>query len=202
MEIELKDFYRKEEFKKYHMQTNPFIITTVKLNITNIVNYCGINKNFNATMGYVIGKAVNEIDGFKYRFNNDKIYYYEKIHTSFTQRDNNKRVCHLFCEIKDNYNEYIKEYNTNLKEFKKTNISTFCKDDGLIWFSCAPWFSFTSLIPPFDKEITIPQFIWDKYEKIEDNYYCHLMIMVHHGFVDGETIGELIEKINNNISKF
>lgn len=202
MEIELNNFKRKEEFEYYNGKENPFIILTIKLDITNIVNYCTINSNFNATMGYVIGKAVNETDGFKYRYINEKIYYYDKINTSYTQRNNKGKVCYLDCEMKDTYEEYIKEYNNLKEKFKKINESIATEEENMIWYSSTPWFSYTSLIPPIDKSKSIPQFIWDKYEKEEDNYYCHLMIMVHHGFVDGETIGELIEKIKNNISKF
>ena len=71
-----------------------------------------------------------------------------------------------------------------------------------IWLSCEPWFTFTGFIPPFDKEITIPQFIWDKYENIDGKYYIDLMIMVHHGFADGYHIGKFIELLNENIRVF
>ena len=49
--------------------------------------------------------------------------------------------------------------------------------------------------------ITIPQFIWDKYENIGDKYYIDLMIMVHHGFADAYHVKLFLDKfdeINQN----
>jgi len=65
--------------------------------------------------------------------------------------------------------------------------------------SCQPWFNFTGVIPPFDKSITIPQLIWDRFTFEGNRCYINLMIMVHHGFADGYHIGKLIEKIENTI---
>ena len=68
-----------------------------------------------------------------------------------------------------------------------------------IWLSCNPWCSITSLVPTFNKEITIPQFIWDKYEKVNERYYTNLTILVHHGFADGYHIGQFVNLLEENI---
>ena len=71
-----------------------------------------------------------------------------------------------------------------------------------VWISCIPWFSFSGLITPFSKEVTIPQFIWDKYRRVEDKYYTNLMIMIHHGFADGSHLAKFIEILQKNIEQF
>ena len=65
-----------------------------------------------------------------------------------------------------------------------------------------PWFEFNSAVPPFNKENTIPQFIWDKFKKENDIVKTNLMIMVHHGFVDGYHIGKFINLLQENINNF
>lgn len=61
---------------------------------------------------------------------------------------------------------------------------------------------FTSLVVPFDKNITIPQFIWGKFFKEGEKVFTHLMIMAHHGFVDGQHIGAFVNKLEKNIEGF
>ena len=70
-----------------------------------------------------------------------------------------------------------------------------------VWLSCLPWFKFTGVVPPFDPIVTEPQLIWDKYEIIDEHVYINVMIMAHHGFVDGYHIGQLIECINEELDK-
>ena len=60
----------------------------------------------------------------------------------------------------------------------------------------------TSLIPPYDKSNTIPQFIWDKFNKDNNKVTTNLMIMVHHGFADGFQIGQVIKLIQEEINNF
>ena len=103
---------------------------------------------------------------------------------------------------KENFDEYINDYINIQKEFLDKGVSIIDNSINEIWISCAPWFSFNGLITPFDKEITIPQFIWDKYEKINDKYFVNLMIMVHHGFADGYHVGQFINNLQENINLF
>lgn len=199
---EVTDFKRKELFDHYHEGESPFVMVTTKIAITNVVNYCKVHKNMYATIGYLIAKTVNEIDAFKYRYKDGKIYYCDPIKPNFTDMYEDKTIGFFGFEYEDNYDKFISKYKTSHQEFldKKELITNNRIDE--IWFSCSPWFKFTSLIVPFNREVTIPQFIWDKYELDEDRYYINLMVMVHHGFADGYHIGAFIQNLNKHISEF
>lgn len=196
---EVINFERKELFKHYNEMDNPFIIMTVPLNVTNVVNYCKIHKHFYATMGFLVGKAVNDVDGFKYRYKNDRFYYFDKLVVNFTEKVD-EQIGFFDCES-SSLDEFIKEF-----DYKKSNLG--CYDyaseenrEDVIWVSCFPWAKFNGLVSPHDRSITIPQFIWDKYEENNGEYYCNMMIMVHHGFCDGYHVGSFIERLNKYISE-
>lgn len=197
--VEIEDFSRKDLFIHYNNMDSPFIIMTLPLDVTNIVEYCKIHKHFYATMGFIIGKAINEVDAFKYRYLDGKFYYCSKISPNFTQRVDNM-LGFYDCDSLD-YESFIKEYDDKKNKVGKYTLSTEERLD-VVWLSCFPWASFTSLVSPHDKSITIPQLIWDKYVLKEGRYICNLMIMVHHGFADGYDVGMLIEKINYYINDF
>ena len=201
--IELvKKIERKELFNHYNNEDNPFLYITTKIDVTNLVKYCKIHKNFYATMGYILTKAVNNIDAFKYRVQDGKIYFCDRIKSNYTQKVDNNSIRFFDLPDIDNYYEYIEEYKKRNNKLisEKCNILTEGMD--CIWLSCVPWFEFTGIITPYRKSITIPQFIWDKFSEENGKYTVHLMIMAHHGFVDGWHISKLIEQINENIKVF
>lgn len=199
---EIKDFKRKELFDHYHSGANPFVMITTKIDVTNVINYCKVHKNTYATLGYLISKTVNEIDAFKYRYKDGKIYYCDPIKPNFTDMYEDKTIGYFGFGYEEDYDEFINKFKISRQEFLEKKELITDNDIDEMWFSCSPWFKFTSLIPPFNKEVSIPQFIWDKYELDNGRYYVNMMIMVHHGFADGYHIGLFIESLNRNISEF
>lgn len=199
---EIKNFKRIELFNHYHKCDNPFVIVTTKIDVTNIVNYCRQHKNFYATLGFFITKTVNQIDAFKYRYSNGKFYYCDEIRSNYTQMFEDNNIGYFGLSAINDFNQYIEEFLKVQEIFLKDNKYSTESDLDEIWLSCSPWFSFTSLIPPFNKEVSIPQFIWDKYQCTNGKYYVNLMIMVHHGFADGFHIGKFITLLEENINSF
>lgn len=197
-----KEFKREELFKRFHSNTNPFIIATVPIDVTNVVHYCKKNASFYATMAYLVTKSAEKIDAFKWRYENNEFHYYSKLLPSFAQKLNVNEIGYFDCEYQEDYQEYLKSFEEIQNRFYETGKSISSGSNSAIWFSCIPWFSITSLIPPFDKNNTIPQFIWDKYEEKEGRYQLHLMILVHHGFADGYHISEFLKLLNQEIENF
>lgn len=197
--IEMNNFERRDLFKHYNEMESPFIIMTVPVDVTNIVEYCKVHKHFYATMGFVLNKAINEVDAFKCRCKDGKFYYCPTISANFTERVDNM-IGFFNCDSLG-YKDFIKEFDD-----KKSKLGKYTEDfeDRLdvVWLSCFPWSSFSGLMSPHDRSITIPQLIWDKYLLKDGRYICNLMIMVHHGFADGYDVGMLIEKINYHIENF
>lgn len=195
---ELKNFKREESFKHYNNMQNPYLIITVPIKVTNLVNYAKEHKHFNALLGYLIGSVVNETESFRYRYIDNKYFLCDRVGVSFTQLVDES--VYFFDCYKNTKEEFIKEYETNQEIVKTKKQSIAVEQQDTIWVSCTPWFKFTGLVPPYDKNLTIPQFIWDKYEKKEDDYYCNLLIMVHHGFADGYQISEFINKLEEKLN--
>lgn len=195
-------FEREELFQHYHQNSNPFIIVTVPIEVTKIVNYCKKNKHFYATMGYLIMKSANQIDAFKWRYENGEFRYYSTIIPSFTQKLNDNKIGYFDCDYVDNYDSFLNHFLQVENHFYQEDKSISSESSNAIWLSCIPWFSISSLIPPFDKNNTIPQFIWDKYEEQDGKYKLHLMILVHHGFADGYHVSRFLEILNQEIEHF
>lgn len=202
MKKEVKNFERKDIFDYYNERSNPFIMLTTKVDITNVFKYCEKHGNYYATLTYVISLVVNEMDCFKYLGEGGKIYKQDVLNPSFTATFSDGQIGFFTCHYNKNYHEFINEYNVTKQRFTEQHTSIKYEDEGEFWVSCTPWFTFSSVIPPFDKSITIPQFVWGKFYGEQKSVYTDLMIMIHHGFADGRHVGEFLEKLNDKINRF
>lgn len=196
MKKEIKNFNRYELFNHYNEKDNPFVIVTTKVDITNIYNKC---KNYYASIAYFITLAVNKIDNFKYRYENGKFYIYDVVRPNFTETFDDMNIGFFTCDLKENYNSFIYEYKNIKQKFLNSHECYTSNEQDEIWLSCTPWFSISSVVSPFDKNITIPQFLWDKFSFENNRCYISLSIMAHHGFVDGYHISLFLNEFNKII---
>ena len=200
MKQEITDFKRLELFNYYNEKDNTFLYVTTRINITNLYNLGKKNDSCYGTLGYFIALAMNEIEEFKYRYEDKKIYLYEKIMPSYTQMLNDKTIGFFACPLSESYEKFIEKFKRINKDFVNSKNSFQNNGQDVVWLSCAPWFNFTGIITPYDKSTVIPQVTWDKFTFENNECYINMCIMVHHGFVDGYHIGLFIEKLNDIIS--
>ena len=201
MRTEIKNFKREELFHQYNNRTNAFSFVTVNIDITNLYKLGKLKGTHFGVISYYINKVVNKLDTFKMRYEDGKFIHYDVIHPNYTEKLNDDLIGFFDNEYDDDLDTFLARYKENLNNFKTTRESNCNHDQDVIWLSCEPWFSFTSCVPPFDNSITIPQFIWDKFKFEGDHVYMNLMVMAHHGFVDGYQIGLFINSFQEEINK-
>lgn len=197
----ITNYYRKDLFNRYNSFDNPYVSLTIPIEVTNIVKYCKKNRHFYATMGFLITKTINEVEEFKYRFRNNKFYYCDVVNSSFTQIKDEDSIGFFTVPFTIDYKEYINNY---VKIEDKFLNSKYVLKESIdeVWLSCAPWFSITSITTPYTKKISVPSFVWDKFEQKGNKYYLNLMISFHHGFIDGVHVKKFVDSLNDNIKRF
>ena len=198
----IDNYKRSQTFQHYNVMDNPFVVMNTKIDITNIELYCKKHKHRYATTGWVLLKAANQVPEMRVRFEQGHFYQYDKMNIEFMFPFENHVAGYIACEMKDNYKEFIDEYEKQKTIFDKTQTSIFAKDKGEIWCTCEPWLELTSIIPPYDKLEHTQEFIWDKIKEENGRYTINLCIMFHHGYLDGEQVGEFLKILNDLIEHF
>lgn len=201
MRQEVTNFSRKDLFEHYNANDNPFSFVTTRIDITNIIDLCKKYGKYYASIGYFLTKAINNVEQFKYSYEEGKIYKYDVLNPSFVDIREDGNIGFYAVPFDDDYHKFMEQYGTIKEQFKNGKYVNEEKTGGEVWLSCEPWFNFSACVPPFNKKITIPQLIWDKFIFENDRCYVNLMIMSHHGFVDGFHIGKLIQEIEKVISE-
>lgn len=199
MREEVKNFKRKELLDLYNSKDNPFSLITTKIDITIIYNLCKKHGHYYGSIAYFFTKALNRVPEFKYFMEDGVVYKYDVINPSFVDLLEDDMIGFFTCEYKDDYEDFIELYKKTKEEFKSGKLKSEDARGGVVWLSCLPWFNFSGCVPPIDKSVTIPQLIWDKFVFENGRCYVNLLIMAHHGFIDGLHIGKLIHAIEEEI---
>lgn len=197
--IDKNTWDRYELFKHYDECTNPFLIISSEIDITNIYNYAKEhNISMYSAIGYIITKTVNEFDCFKYRVEDGEIIKYDDVISNYTENIDGSTLYFFDVNFSDDINEYNDDF-IKTREYAKNNKDNLTYVNNEIWLSCAPWFQFKTITPPYRHDNTIPQFIWDKFKKEDGKVTTDLMVMIHHGFMDGYQLGSFYKRIEENI---
>lgn len=152
--------------------------------------------SFTLSFIFVVAKCANDIEEFRYRFINDKVVLYDEVGTSFTFMN---KETDLFKMINVPTQHTLSEF----EALARTTISEqeeYFKGappvDSFI-FSAMPWISFTSISHTISatKSKGQPLFDWGKFFEQNGRMIMPFSVQVHHSFVDGIHVGEIVDKI-------
>jgi chloramphenicol O-acetyltransferase type A len=156
-------------------------------------------------MVYACTYVINQIPDFRYKIRNNEIILHDTLHPSFTDIGANEDLFKIVTlPFKDNIIEFsnkARDASLNQKEhFPKTDKN----QDELIYFSCIPWVSFTSISNEMimNKEDSIPRISFGKYFNENDKILLPYSIQVNHMLLDGVHVGKYIEKLQKFLDEF
>lgn len=201
-EIDIQNWNRRKQFNWFNSFSNPCYCLNVKIDCTKLVNLCKENKkSFFVCFMYLVMKTVNEIEEFKLRYIDGKVYLFDKVDPAFivmTDAGVFENVAH---EMKDDFLEF---YTLSKNLIEKTKRQTSVKDIfntanyGEIYISTTPWLDFesgTHPIPDDKNSSSVPRICWGKYTLNNDKYTMTLNINVSHALVDGYPLGKAFNEI-------
>lgn len=198
--LDLNTWPRKEHFEFFSKFEEPFFGIVANIDCTKA--YETSKKNGVSFFLFYLHKtlsAVNAVENFRYRIENDEIFIYDKIDASATlTRDDNTFGFSLIPFSSDF--ETFKE--SALQEIERVRNTTglFTRSfeaDNLIHFSAIPWIDFTSLshARSFTFPDSCPKISIGKMTIAEDGKRTMAVsVHVHHGLMDGFHVGEFFTK--------
>lgn len=148
-------------------------------------------------------KAVNNVDNFKYRIDNNLIKEYETIHASATLMRANKTFGFSFIKYDADFSVFLKHVEQEKQRINNTT-ELYPPVNGLDCIHCSamPWASFTGHKEPVSgMPESIPKLAFAKTEKLGDNLKMNISINVNHALVDGYHVGLFLEKFQHYLNK-
>lgn len=200
-EINLSSWNRKEHFEFFSKFEEPFFGITVNIDCTIAYDYTKQN-NISLFLYYLYQslKAANEVEAFKYRIINDKVFIYEKINASPTINRPDGTFGFAYMDYEKNENIFYKNAKQVIEIVKQSKgLKPATSGDNVIHFSAIPWINFTSLshARSYSFKDSCPKISFGKIINENNKKSMNVAIHVHHALVDGYDVGLFIDKFQN-----
>ena len=155
-------------------------------------------KSFFLTYLYIALKAANEIENFKYRIVDGRVYLFEQINvSSIINRPDGT--------FGFGYMDYDKEDNIFFENAVKEIAQVRCSKDlipaisgeNVIHFSAIPWLNFTGLshARSFSYPDSCPKVSFGRITEQNGVKTMPVSIHAHHGLVDGYHVGLFVDRL-------
>jgi len=205
--LNIDNWNRKEHFHFFNQFDDPYFAVTIDFDVTHTLACAQKNEiSFFALYLFACMKAVNSVENFKYRINDDKVIVHDVIHASPTlARPDNTFGCSFIY-----FDEDFDTFYANFLSEKKRVLNTrdlFPPEEGTdacVYCSAMPWFNFTGHKEPVfgSKKESVPKLAFGKYIEKEGRLMMPVAIAVNHALVDGYHIGQFAEVYQKELRAF
>lgn len=197
--INLETWNRKDHFLFFKQMEEPFYGITTTLDCTK--GYEEAKQLGVSFFTYYLHKtlvAVNAVENFKYRIDNDEVVLHETICASATIMREDKTFGFSYMDFAENLHEFAEIVTTEIDRIQHTTgIFTRTYPENIIHFSALPWIDFTSIshARSFTWPDSCPKISFGKMTDQNGKKSIPLSVHVHHGLVDGYHVGLFLEKL-------
>ena len=197
--IDIARWERSEIYRFFKDFDEPYYGITVDLECTAAYDRAKKNKHsFFLYYLYLILKAVNQTEAFKYRIEEDELYLYDVVNASSTiDRDDGT--------FGFSYIPYFEDLGLFMERATEEMIEVRMSDqlirqeigENIIHFSSLPWIKFTHVSHPRDykRRDSIPKVTVGKYYMSDKKRMIPVSVHVHHAVADGLHVGQFFETL-------
>ena len=197
--LDLAHWPRKEHFHFFRKFEEPFFGAVVQIDCTNA--YQKAKTSGSSFFLYYLHKtlvAVNAIDNFRYRIDDDKVVIHDRIEGSATISREDGSFGFSLIEYDPDFEIFYKNALVEIERVKNTPglFTRNFDEDNLIHFSSIPWVDFTSLshARSFAFPDSCPKISFGKMT-ISDfgKRTMPMSVHVHHALMDGLHVGQFVD---------
>ncbi len=201
--LDINTWNRKQHYNHFNALADPYFDVVIPFNVTKAYQFS--KKNGISFFGKYLHdcmKALNSIENFRYRIENDEVVIYDVIHASATLMRIDKTFGFSFIHYDDDLNVFINNINEEKNRIEKTGeLYPPQNTIDCIYCSAMPWVNFTGHKEPVSghKE-SVPKFAYSKAEEQNSELMMNVAISANHALVDGYHIGLFSEAFQYNLN--
>lgn len=202
---------RRDRFEFFESFENPLLNLSFDLEVPDFRPYCkAMNIPPFHFFLFNLFSALNELDNFKYRIYQGKVFKVDELFGSYTVMNQENLFNYTKFKLSNDLHEFIKNSQVAKDEAGRSlPLINTGKDlpelemKRFIFITSIPWLRLTSIEHPVFKykSADIPSIAWGKFVSLnEKEMLIPFSVQAHHGFVDAYHIHQLAESIKSKIS--
>lgn len=204
-EIEISTWKRHEHFEVFRNFDEPLFGVVVRVECGKAYKFAKANAYpFSLYYLYLSLKAANEMEEFRYRIEDDKVFCYDSIGAGATIfRENETYGCGYF-PFNENIEAFMQQANTETERVKAEFGLKF-PDPGpeVIHYSTLPWIDFLAVnhARKFSASRSIPKITFGKITREGDKMWLPVDIHVNHALMDGFHVGKFVKRFQELLNQ-
>lgn len=201
--IDLNTWNRKQLYEHFSNLKDPFFSVTIPFDVTQAYSFSkDRGLSFFGRYLHDCMKALNGIENFKYRIENDKVIEYDSIHASATIMREDKTFGFSFIKYDEDLNVFLNNLELEKQRINDSN-ELYPPQNGLDCMHCSamPWLNFSGHKEPVSGLLeSVPKLAFGKVTKMNDKWMMNVAISVNHALVDGYHVGLFSEKFQEYLN--
>lgn len=199
--IDIEHWERRELFNFFKDFDEPYYGISTDLECESAYTYAksrGIS--FFLYYLYLVLKAVNRTEAFKYRIEGDKLFYYDVIDGSATIDRPDGTFGFSCIPYQEELGSFLDTAAAEVERVRgERRLISNEFEQNIIHFSAIPWIRFTGLSHPrhFGIRDSIPKITMGKYYRDGKKMLMPVATHVHHALADGLHVGEFLQTLQD-----
>ncbi|MGV4414706.1 CatA-like O-acetyltransferase [Chryseobacterium sp. T1] len=206
-EINLNSWNRKEHYEFFSKMDQPSFGIVAEVDCTAIYQLSkDKNQSFFAHYLHRSMVAVNQVDAFKLRIVDDKVYQYDIIHAGSTIAREDGTFGFAFIEFSEDFDTFNNNLQNEILAVQNSTglrLSNEDLDVNLIRHSTFPWHHFSAILHPsnVNNKECIPRIVFGKFTEKNGRKMLPVSIEAHHALMDGHHIALYLDAFQKELNR-
>jgi chloramphenicol O-acetyltransferase type A len=190
--IDLAHYKRRGMFAAFKDRDIPYFAVTTNIDITRLKEFVDQQRcGFFVAISFLISHAVNLVPELRHRIIGGELFEVSRVDPGFTVLLADQTFS--FCDARHfaSFAEYRAHTQALIRAVKERPDQGVGDKDHMFFITDIPWFSFTSIVHPYDKQYgSIPIVSIGKYFTAQEKLLVPIGVQVNHGLVDAIHVGQ------------
>lgn len=202
--LDIASWARREVFEFYRGFDKPYFNICTRVDVTRLVEILrarGVSVSL--AYHYFALRVANEIEPFRYRLREGKVFVHDVIHGGTTVLLPNEAFTLAYFDYSQDFEKFVSGAGRAIEEARSGDggFRPRNEDDGRIHFTVLPWMSFTSFSHArnWGKEDSIPKIAFGKFARENQRILLPISVEVHHALMDGFTVGRYLSRLEESL---
>lgn len=203
-EINISTWKRKEHYEVFKNFDEPLFGITVRVECSGAYkNSKTLGYSFSLYYHYLSMKAANEIEEFRYRIEDEKVFCYDSVGAGPTIFREDETFGFAYFPYNEDIVEFMKQAMPEVERVKAERGLKFpYAGEDILHYSTLPWADFTSVnhARRFDAGRSIPKITFGKLTRDAGKMWLPVDVHINHALMDGFHVGKFVERFQELLS--
>src|SRR5437762_2587033 len=195
--LDVANWSRRELFEFFIGYTNPYFNVCTSVDVTKLVALVSERPGVKISLAihYFALRIANEIEPFRYRLKDGKVFVYDVVNGGTTVLLPNESFTYAYFDYQRDFQKFMTDMGKAVDEVRTgTGALKPTMRDDVIYHTTLPWISFTSFAHARTKGRgdSIPRIVFGKFAKENERMMMPISVEVHHALMDGLHVGRYL----------